>query len=66
MSTRLDHVALATTDVTEPLRVLVGELGGTILAGGHSVGFRPMQVHMGDAHARFPPTSIDHSPPPAV
>lgn len=45
----LDHVALATRDVAAPLEVLVGELGGTILSGGQSVGFRPMQVRLGDA-----------------
>jgi len=45
---RLDHVALATRDVTEPLATLVGRLGGTILSGGEWVGFRPMQVFLGD------------------
>jgi catechol 2,3-dioxygenase-like lactoylglutathione lyase family enzyme len=45
---RLDHVALATRDVAEPLATLVGGLGATVLSGGHSVGFRPMQVFLGD------------------
>ena len=30
----LDHVAFATRDAAEPLRMLVGELGGTVLIGG--------------------------------
>jgi methylmalonyl-CoA/ethylmalonyl-CoA epimerase len=46
---KLDHVALATRDASGPLDVLVGELGGLVLSGGHSVGFRPMQVFLGDA-----------------
>lgn len=45
----LDHVALATRDVKDALDVLVGELGGIVLFGGHSIGFRPMQVRLGDA-----------------
>jgi catechol 2,3-dioxygenase-like lactoylglutathione lyase family enzyme len=45
---KLDHVALATRDASGPLGVLVGELGGTILSGGHGTGFRPMQVFLGD------------------
>ncbi len=45
----LDHVALATRDVRDALDVLVGELGGTVLFGGNSVGFRPMQLRLGDA-----------------
>jgi len=44
----LDHVALATRDAGPALRVLVGELGAHILSGGHAVGFRPMQVFLGD------------------
>jgi methylmalonyl-CoA/ethylmalonyl-CoA epimerase len=47
----LDHVALATRDVRDALDVLVGELGGTVLFGGNSVGFRPMQLRLGDATA---------------
>ncbi len=41
-------MALATRDVSEPLRVLVRELGATILSGGQLPGFRPMQVRLGD------------------
>jgi len=47
----LDHVALATRDVRDALDVLVGELGGIVLFGGHSVGFRPMQLRVGDSSA---------------
>jgi catechol 2,3-dioxygenase-like lactoylglutathione lyase family enzyme len=45
----LDHVALATTDVAPALDTLVGVLGGLVLSGGQSQGFRPMQVRVGDA-----------------
>jgi catechol 2,3-dioxygenase-like lactoylglutathione lyase family enzyme len=45
----LDHVALATRDAGPPLAVLVGDLGGTVLSGGLAIGYRPMQVHLGDA-----------------
>ncbi len=44
----LDHVAFATRDAADPLRTLVGELGGTVLNGGDAVGFRSMQVFLGD------------------
>jgi len=44
----LDHVALATRDVSEPLAALVGRLGATVLSGGEWIGFRPMQVFLGD------------------
>lgn len=47
---QLDHVALATRDASGPLDVLLGDLGGTILSGGHATGFRPMQVWLGDEH----------------
>jgi catechol 2,3-dioxygenase-like lactoylglutathione lyase family enzyme len=43
----LDHVAFATRDAAEPLRTLVGELGGTVLTGGDAIGFRSMQVFLG-------------------
>ena len=43
----LDHVALAAPDTSDALRFLTGALGGTILFGGQSVGFRPMQVWLG-------------------
>lgn len=45
---RFDHVALATLDATPALAVLVGELGGTVLSGGLAIGYRPMQVFLGD------------------
>jgi catechol 2,3-dioxygenase-like lactoylglutathione lyase family enzyme len=44
----LDHVALATRDVTPILDLFVGELGGLVLFGGQGPGFRPMQVRLGD------------------
>jgi methylmalonyl-CoA/ethylmalonyl-CoA epimerase len=44
----LDHVALAARDTAPALRFLTGQLGGTILFGGQSIGFRPMQVWVGD------------------
>jgi catechol 2,3-dioxygenase-like lactoylglutathione lyase family enzyme len=47
--TDLDHVALATRDVTPALELFVGDFGGTVLFGGHGPGFRPMQVRLGDA-----------------
>jgi methylmalonyl-CoA/ethylmalonyl-CoA epimerase len=43
----LDHVALAAADTSEALGFLTGELGGTVIFGGESVGFRPMQVWVG-------------------
>ena len=46
---RLDHVALATRDATPALAVLVGDLGATVMSGGLAVGYRPMQVFLGDA-----------------
>lgn len=44
----LDHVALAAADTAPLLHFLTGELGGTALWGGHGIGFRPMQVLIGD------------------
>lgn len=46
----LDHVAFATRDAADPLRTLVGELGGTVLTGGDAIGFRSMQVFLGSDH----------------
>jgi catechol 2,3-dioxygenase-like lactoylglutathione lyase family enzyme len=43
----LDHVALAAADTAPALRFLTTELGGTVIFGGQSVGFRPMQVWLG-------------------
>jgi catechol 2,3-dioxygenase-like lactoylglutathione lyase family enzyme len=45
----LDHVAIATTDIDAALAVAVGELGGTIFAGGDGYGFRWVQVRIGEA-----------------
>jgi methylmalonyl-CoA/ethylmalonyl-CoA epimerase len=45
----LDHVALAARDTGPAFRFLTSVLGGTILFGGQSFGFRPMQVWVGDA-----------------
>ena len=47
---RLDHVALATRAAGGPLATLVGDLGATVLWGGLAVGYRPMQVHLGNEH----------------
>jgi methylmalonyl-CoA/ethylmalonyl-CoA epimerase len=49
VSTRydLDHVALAAFDTAEALRFLTGPLAGTVIFGGQSLGFRPMQVWVG-------------------
>jgi catechol 2,3-dioxygenase-like lactoylglutathione lyase family enzyme len=46
----LDHVALAARDVSDAVDVLVGELGGIVLFGGESIGFRPMTMRLGDAN----------------
>jgi methylmalonyl-CoA/ethylmalonyl-CoA epimerase len=43
------QVALATHDAAAPLAALVGDLGGTVLSGGLAIGYRPMQVHLGDS-----------------
>jgi catechol 2,3-dioxygenase-like lactoylglutathione lyase family enzyme len=43
----LDHVALAAGDTADALRFLTGRLGGTVIFGGQSIGFRPMQVWVG-------------------
>jgi methylmalonyl-CoA/ethylmalonyl-CoA epimerase len=43
----LDHVALAAIDTAPALRFLTGALGGTVIFGGQSIGFRPMQVWLG-------------------
>lgn len=45
----LDHVALAAADTSPALRFLTGDLGGTVIFGGQSIGFRPMQVWVGTA-----------------
>ncbi len=43
-----DHVAFASRDANAQIATLVGELGGTVLSGGDAVGFRSMQVFLGD------------------
>jgi methylmalonyl-CoA/ethylmalonyl-CoA epimerase len=45
----LDHVAIATTDITATLDALVGELGGTVMYGGDGEGFRWVQTRLGTA-----------------
>jgi len=45
----LDHVALAAADTSPLLHFLTGTCGATVLWGGHGIGFRPMQVLVGDA-----------------
>ena len=47
----LDHVALASHDAARARPALVADLGGTVLMGGENVGFRPIQVRLGDATA---------------
>jgi catechol 2,3-dioxygenase-like lactoylglutathione lyase family enzyme len=42
----LDHVAIATTDIAAALATVVGELGGTVFAGGDGYGFRWVQVRL--------------------
>jgi catechol 2,3-dioxygenase-like lactoylglutathione lyase family enzyme len=43
----LDHVALAAADTSGALQFLTGTLGGRVIFGGESIGFRPMQVWVG-------------------
>ena len=42
-------MALGTADANDAIAALVGELGATLLWGGHGVGFRPVQLRVGDA-----------------
>jgi catechol 2,3-dioxygenase-like lactoylglutathione lyase family enzyme len=44
----LDHIAIAAPDTSPALRFLTGRLGGTVIFGGQSIGFRPLQVWIGD------------------
>jgi catechol 2,3-dioxygenase-like lactoylglutathione lyase family enzyme len=46
--TDLDHVAIAAADTAPAMRFLTGVLGGTVLSGGQALGFRPVQVLVGD------------------
>jgi methylmalonyl-CoA/ethylmalonyl-CoA epimerase len=54
----LDHVALAATETAEALRFLTGPLGGTVIFGGESIGFRPMQVFVGTADGDGMPVEL--------
>lgn len=44
----LDHVAIAAPDTTELLHLLTGPGAGTIISGGETIGFRVIQVWVGD------------------
>ncbi len=56
----LDHVAIATRDVTPTLDALVGELGCDVLFGGANFGFRAMQLDCGDLRIELlEPHNID-------
>ncbi len=48
MAIDLDHVALAVPDVQPHLDAIVGRLGGKVRGGGTAVGFRAMQINLGD------------------
>src|SRR4029077_4696076 len=54
----LDHVALAALDTSDALRFLTGELAGTVIFGGESIGFRPMQVWGGTADGGGMPVDV--------
>jgi methylmalonyl-CoA/ethylmalonyl-CoA epimerase len=54
----LDHIALAAPDTSEALRFLTGPLGGTVIFGGESIGFRPMQVWVGTADGDGMPVEL--------
>src|SRR6266571_1541492 len=54
----LDHVALAAIDTSDALRFLTGPLGGIVIFGGQSVGFRPMQVWVGTADGDGMPVEL--------
>jgi len=54
----LDHVALAALDTSDALRFLTGELGGTVIFGGESIGFRPMQVWVGSTDGDGMPVEL--------
>jgi catechol 2,3-dioxygenase-like lactoylglutathione lyase family enzyme len=58
----LDHVAIATEDVTDVLNTLVGQLGTPVIFGGANIGFRAMQVAGGDLRIELlEPFNIDQS-----
>jgi len=48
MPYNLDHVALAAPDISEALELLTGSLGATVTSGGRTIGFRAVQVWVGD------------------
>jgi methylmalonyl-CoA/ethylmalonyl-CoA epimerase len=54
----LDHVALAAADTSDALRFLTGPLGGTVIFGGRSIGFRPMQVWIGTSKGDGMPVEL--------
>ena len=54
----LDHVALAALDTASALQFLTGALGGTVIFGGQSIGFRPMQVWVGTADGDGMPVEL--------
>lgn len=54
----LDHVALAAADTSPALAFLTGRLGGTVIFGGQAIGFRPMQVWIGDADGDGMPVEL--------
>jgi catechol 2,3-dioxygenase-like lactoylglutathione lyase family enzyme len=54
----LDHVAIAAADTSDALRFLTGRLGGTVIFGGQSIGFRPMQVWVGTADGDGMPVEL--------
>jgi len=54
----LDHVAIAAADTSGALRFLTGRLGGTVIFGGQSIGFRPMQVWVGTADGDGMPVEL--------
>jgi catechol 2,3-dioxygenase-like lactoylglutathione lyase family enzyme len=54
----LDHIAIAANDTSAALQFLTGPLGGTVIFGGQSIGFRPMQVWVGTADGNGMPVEL--------
>lgn len=54
----LDHIALAADETSDALHFLTGPLGGTVIFGGQSIGFRPMQVWVGTADGDGMPVEL--------
>ncbi len=48
-TTDFDHVAIATTDITATLDLVVGRLGAIVVHGGDGYGFRWVQARLGSA-----------------